>query len=51
MKLLIGLLCLVELALLAGAMLGVRNCDVAAVVGFVVIEGLVPEPAETRRAA
>lgn len=50
MKLLIGTLCLVELVLLAGAMVGVRNCDVAAVIGFVVIESLLPEPG-VRRAA
>lgn len=51
MRLLVVLLCGVELALLAGALLGVRNCDVAAVVGFVVIEGLIPDPAELRRSA
>ena len=51
MRLLIGLLCLAEFALLAGAVAGVRNCDVAAVIGFVVIESLLPEPAEMRRAA
>jgi hypothetical protein len=48
-RLLIGLLCLAELALLGGAILGVRNCDIAAVVGFVVIETLLPEPVEMRR--
>jgi hypothetical protein len=49
MRFLVVTLCLVELALLAGALCGVRNCDIAAVIGFVVIEGLVPEPGELRR--
>jgi hypothetical protein len=43
------ILCVVNLALVVGATAGVRDCDVAFVVGFLVIEGLLSDPVLTPR--
>lgn len=49
MRLLAIILCLVALAVLIGAALGVRHCDVAMVAGFVIVECLLPDTTDPTR--